>query len=152
MTTIDDVVSGDLFLYSLTTRDDGVSGDLFLYPLTTRDDGVSGDLFLYSLTTRDDGVSGDLFLYSLTTRDDGVSGDLFLLVYSIDSRDSFNETKRLLEQLLQVKQQATGKAVRTVPKPVLLLVANKTDKEQERDVPFHELKDLADSYQVRYTS
>ena len=82
-------------------------------------------------------------------RDVVVSGDLFLLVYSIDCRASFNEVKRLLEQLLQVKQQATstGPTSKKVPMPVLL-VANKCDKERDRDVSLQELKELADSFQV----
>ena len=80
-----------------------------------------------------------------------VSGDLFLLVYSIDSRASFNEVKTLLEQLLQVKQQATatGPVGKKVPMHVLL-VANKCDKERDRDVSQQELTELADTFQVSH--
>ena len=71
-------------------------------------------------------------------------GDLFLLVYSIDSRDSFDEVKRLVEELVQLKGPKNKKSY--MPKkdvPPLIIVGNKCDRLSDRQVSLNDLKDAA---------
>ena len=102
------------------------------------------------------------------------SGDLFLVIYSIDSRDSFDEARRLQEQVFQAKagqqgqllgaSNATGSgggasgsnrnlisAIKPSkhghhPHVPMVIVGNKCDREAERAVDPSELKAVADLY------
>ncbi|KAK7017779.1 ras-like protein [Favolaschia claudopus] len=62
------------------------------------------------------------------------SGEGFLLVYSITSRDSFDELKRYYRQIQRVKDQDVCPAI---------LVGNKSDLEFERQVSVNEGRELA---------
>lgn len=99
------------------------------------------------------------------------AGDLFLIVYSVDSRESFDEARRLQEQVYQAKagQQgqhlgvtsATGgsaavgghkalikpsKHSSTVPHVPMVIVGNKCDREPERVVDSAELRSVAEVF------
>ena len=76
-----------------------------------------------------------------------VTGDLFLIVYSIDSRESFDEARRLQEQVFLAKggQATSGGRART-PYIPLVIVGNKTDSDSERVVDASELRSLVDRY------
>jgi len=79
------------------------------------------------------------------------AGDLFLIVYSVDSRESFDEARRLQEQVFLAKGgQATlsahhGGRSRT-PYVPHVVVGNKMDRDTERVVDSSELKALVDRY------
>ncbi|CAI9717343.1 GTP-binding protein Rhes-like isoform X1 [Octopus vulgaris] len=68
-----------------------------------------------------------------------ITGDLFILVYSIDSRESFEEAIRLREQILECKGHCAGlKSQKTLDIP-MVIVGNKADKESERVVEASEV-------------
>lgn len=67
-----------------------------------------------------------------------VPGDLFMLVFSMDSRESFEEVIRLREQILETKLSACHSAAGGVmgrsrrapmPRVPMVIVGNKSDKE-----------------------
>ena len=76
------------------------------------------------------------------------AGDIFILVYSIDHRESFDEVKRLQEQILQVKGQSTTGVNRIKRKGLIpmVIVGNKCDKELSRQVSTAEMRELSGSY------
>lgn len=102
------------------------------------------------------------------------AGDLFLVVYSIDSRESFDEARRLQEQVYQAKAGQQGQllgvsnaaggggGVSTVHRPLvnairptrhsssphvpMVIVGNKCDREAERVVDAAELKAVAETF------
>ncbi|KAF7730293.1 Ras GTPase [Apophysomyces ossiformis] len=65
------------------------------------------------------------------------NGEGFLLVYSITSRVSFDELRQFHQQIQRVKDRDTFPMV---------LVANKSDLESERQVSTQEGRDLAKSF------
>lgn len=98
-------------------------------------------------------------------------GDLFLVIYSIDSRESFDEARRIQEQVYQAKAGQVVGAVghtlncgsgsssvhrplvnviktpkQSVPHVPMVIVGNKSDREAERVVGKNELKAAADTY------
>jgi len=76
-----------------------------------------------------------------------VTGDLFVVAYSVDSRETFDEARRLQDQMFLAKgsQSAFGGRTRT-PYVPHVIVGNKTDRESERVVDASELKALVDRY------
>jgi len=76
-----------------------------------------------------------------------VTGDLFLVVYSIDSRESFDEARRLQDQVFLAKAgHATALGRARTPYIPLVIVGNKTDRDAERAVDASELKSLVDRH------
>ncbi|KAJ8589537.1 ras-domain-containing protein [Rhizopogon salebrosus TDB-379] len=69
------------------------------------------------------------------------TGEGFLLVYSITSRDSFEEISTFHQQILRVKDQDSF--------PVIV-VANKCDLEYERQVGMNEGRDLAKHFRCKF--
>ncbi|KAJ7593472.1 ras-like protein [Mycena floridula] len=69
------------------------------------------------------------------------TGEGFLLVYSITSRNSFEEISTIHEQILRVKNQDSF--------PVIV-VANKCDLEYERQVRMNEGRDLAKHFGCKF--
>jgi len=69
------------------------------------------------------------------------TGEGFLLVYSITSRNSFEEISTFHQQILRVKDQDSF--------PVIV-VANKSDLEYERQVGMNEGRDLAKHFGCKY--
>lgn len=69
------------------------------------------------------------------------TGEGFLLVYSIDSKSSLDELQNFYEQIQRVKESDN------VP---VLVVGNKCDLENERQVSFEEGKTLADSFGCKF--
>jgi len=69
------------------------------------------------------------------------TGEGFLLVYSITSRNSFEEINTFHQQILRVKDQDN------VP---VIIVANKCDLEYERQVGANEGRDLARHFGCKY--
>ncbi|KAJ5076535.1 ras-like protein rasd [Anaeramoeba ignava] len=69
------------------------------------------------------------------------SGDGFLVVYSVDTRDSFDEVTTFKEHILKTKQSDTAPIV---------IVGNKKDLVQRRKVSSDELKDLASLFQCAF--
>ena len=106
---------GDLFLLSMP-------GDLFML-------SMPGDLFMLSMP-------GDLFMLSMP-------GDLFILVYGVDSRDSFDEVKRLVEEVGQLKGAKNKTYLPKKEVPPLIIVGNKCDRNADRQVAFSDLKEAA---------
>ncbi|KAF9306299.1 Ras GTPase [Podila verticillata] len=68
------------------------------------------------------------------------SGEGFLLVYSITSRNSFEEISTFYQQILRVKDKDFFP---------IILVANKCDLEVERQVSTHEGRELAKQFNSR---
>ncbi|KAF9113145.1 Ras GTPase [Mortierella sp. AM989] len=68
------------------------------------------------------------------------SGEGFLLVYSITSRNSFEEISTFYQQILRVKDKDFFP---------IILVANKCDLEHERQVSTHEGRELAKQFSSR---
>lgn len=62
-----------------------------------------------------------------------ILGDLFILVFSMDSRESFEEVVRLRENILETKWAAlnpgSGFKKKTLPKIPMILAGNKCDRE-----------------------
>ena len=69
------------------------------------------------------------------------TGQGFLMVFSITSRSSFDEITSFREQILRVKD---------ADKAPMVLVANKSDLENERQVTTGEGQDLAKSFSVPF--
>lgn len=67
----------------------------------------------------------------------------FLLVYSIDNKQSFEEIESFRDRILLVNEDKDGK----VP---MVLVGNKCDKEDEREVNKEEGQTLADKYGIPF--
>ena len=107
------------------------------------------------------------FNYLLTYFAWRCTGDLFILVYSVDSRESFDEVKRLLVDIYEAKGQHSGVAAPTVRagggtdpvpaesadrpalrrplgkhSPPMVIVGNKCDRDLHRAVVVGELQDL----------
>jgi len=79
-----------------------------------------------------------------------VAGDLFLIIYSVDSRESFDEARRLQDQVFLAKGghgtlTAHGGRGRAQYVP-LVVVGNKTDRDTERVVNTGELRTLVDRF------
>ncbi|KAG0041591.1 Ras GTPase [Gryganskiella cystojenkinii] len=68
------------------------------------------------------------------------TGEGFLLVYSITSRNSFEEISTFYQQILRVKDKDFFP---------IILVANKCDLEHERQVSTHEGRELAKQFSSR---
>ncbi|KAG0207265.1 Ras GTPase [Mortierella sp. GBA43] len=68
------------------------------------------------------------------------TGEGFLLVYSITSRNSFEEISTFHQQILRVKDKDFYP---------IILVANKCDLEHERQVSTHEGRELAKQFSSR---
>ncbi|KAF9237640.1 P-loop containing nucleoside triphosphate hydrolase protein [Melanogaster broomeanus] len=79
--------------------------------------------------------------YVAINEQDMKTGEGFLLVYSITSRDSFEEISRFHQQILRVKDKDSF--------PVIL-VANKCDLEYERQVSKQEGRDLAKHFGCQF--
>lgn len=69
------------------------------------------------------------------------TGEGFLLVYSITSRNSFDEISTFHQQILRVKDKDYFP---------IIVVANKCDLEMERQVSGHEGRDLAKQFNCRF--
>lgn len=69
------------------------------------------------------------------------SGDAFLIVYSITNRSSFDELKQFYDKILKAKDASSGPMV---------LVANKSDLEHDRQVTTQEGKDFANQIGVPF--
>lgn len=60
------------------------------------------------------------------------TGDIFVLVFGMDSRESFDEVIRLREQILETKASATSgnsRGKRQVPRVPMAIAGNKCDKD-----------------------
>ena len=68
-------------------------------------------------------------------------GEGFLLVFAINDKESFEVIKQKRERVLK------GKHADNVP---LLLVGNKQDLSNERQVIYREAKEMADSWGIEY--
>lgn len=72
-----------------------------------------------------------------------VSGDLFILVYSITSRESFEEVTRLRNQIIECKSQCKlGSTNRKTLHTPMVLVGNKLDREKDRVIDYSEPQSL----------
>ncbi|XP_062500609.1 ras-related protein Rap-2a-like [Corticium candelabrum] len=69
------------------------------------------------------------------------NGQGFLLVYSIINEQSFHDVKPMREQILRVKGSDTAP---------IILVGNKSDVENEREVPSREAESLAGDWQCPF--
>lgn len=64
-------------------------------------------------------------------------GDIFVLVFSMDSRESFEEVQRLREQILETKYSASlpqtqgTKVKKVIPKVPMVIAGNKCDKDMK---------------------
>lgn len=70
------------------------------------------------------------------------SGEGFLLVFSITEHESFTATAEFREQILRVKAEED--------KIPLLVVGNKSDLEERRQVPVEEARGKAEEWGVQY--
>ncbi|NWH54428.1 RAL protein, partial [Fregata magnificens] len=74
--------------------------------------------------------------------DTAFSGEGFLLVFSITEHESFTATAEFREQILRVKAEED--------KIPLLVVGNKSDLEERRQVPVEEARSKAEEWGVQY--
>ncbi|KAJ8924642.1 hypothetical protein NQ315_000793 [Exocentrus adspersus] len=64
-------------------------------------------------------------------------GDLFVIVFSMDSRETFEEAIRLREQIIETKVNAGASSSggltrkKTLPRVPMILAGNKCDKEMK---------------------
>lgn len=80
-------------------------------------------------------MSSLYFVYNLI-----VTGDLFILVYSIDNKESYEEVKRLREEVLESKGYSqTGPRPRKRPDIPMMIVGNKCDLEESREIDTNEM-------------
>lgn len=66
------------------------------------------------------------------------SGDLFVIVFSMDSKETFEEAIRLREQILETKLSAGGSSnsgaltrKKQLPRVPMVLAGNKSDKDMK---------------------
>ncbi|XP_048847863.1 dexamethasone-induced Ras-related protein 1-like [Brienomyrus brachyistius] len=79
-----------------------------------------------------------------------LTGDVFILVFSLDSRESFQEVKRLKQQIYETKSCLKNKTKENVNVP-LVICGNKSDREFCREVSPEEIEELvADDQQCAY--
>lgn len=61
------------------------------------------------------------------------TGDIFVLVFSMDSRESFEEVVRLREHILEAKMSAIAasgnRAKKSFPRVPMVIAANKCDRD-----------------------
>lgn len=69
------------------------------------------------------------------------AGDVFILVFSLDSRDSFQEVQRLKQQILDTKSRLKNKTKENVEVP-LVICGNKGDRDSDREVEPREIQQL----------
>jgi len=69
------------------------------------------------------------------------TGQGFLLIYAINKKDTFEEIPRLRDDTIRVKEN------KIIP---MILVGNKCDLEEEREVSIQEGRDLAKSYNIPF--
>ena len=67
-------------------------------------------------------------------------GDGFILVYSITDRNSFEEIKILMDEIIMIKGD----------KSAIMLVGNKNDLNEERQVTFKEVEELSDKWNCKF--
>ncbi|XP_052091950.1 ras-related protein Ral-a-like isoform X1 [Mytilus californianus] len=75
------------------------------------------------------------------------SGEGFLCVFSITEQESFQATAEFREQILRVKNVNSDKSDDSIP---FLLVGNKADLEEKRQVPVEEAQQRSQQWKVPY--
>ncbi|XP_055845515.1 GTP-binding protein Rhes [Episyrphus balteatus] len=62
-----------------------------------------------------------------------LTGDIFVLVFSMDSRESFEEVVRLREQILETKwsAQSGGRSKKNLPKVPMVIAGNKCERDMK---------------------
>ncbi|XP_058139317.1 dexamethasone-induced Ras-related protein 1 [Dasypus novemcinctus] len=70
-----------------------------------------------------------------------LTGDVFVLVFSLDSRDSFEEVHRLKQQVLDTKSCLKSRTKEDVDVP-LVICGNKGDRDSHREVGQREIERL----------
>ncbi|TNN72647.1 Dexamethasone-induced Ras-related protein 1 [Liparis tanakae] len=70
-----------------------------------------------------------------------LTGDVFILVFSLDSRDSFQEVQRLKHQIYESKSCLRNKTKENVDVP-LVICGNKCDRDFNREVQDDEIEQL----------
>ncbi|MGH0144922.1 UNVERIFIED_CONTAM: hypothetical protein FKN15_039612 [Acipenser sinensis] len=70
-----------------------------------------------------------------------MKGDIFILVFSIDSKDSFEEVQRLKQQIFETKSCLKNKTKENVDVP-LVICGNKGDGDFYREVQLGEIEQL----------
>ncbi|XP_064617609.1 GTP-binding protein Rhes-like isoform X2 [Liolophura sinensis] len=73
-----------------------------------------------------------------------LTGDLFILVYSIASRESFEEVVRLRDQIIECKGQCLRDKPRRTTTPPMVIVGNKCDREKDRVIDPSEVEKLTE--------
>jgi len=71
------------------------------------------------------------------------AAESFLVIYSISKKDSLKEAESILKRILEVQDKSTGQ----VP---TVLVANKIDLDNERQVSFEEGKKIAETWKIPF--
>ncbi|XP_054615501.1 dexamethasone-induced Ras-related protein 1-like [Dunckerocampus dactyliophorus] len=70
-----------------------------------------------------------------------LTGDVFILVFSLDSRDSFQEVQRLKRQIYETKSCLRNKTKESADVP-LVICGNKCDRDFQREVREEEIEQL----------
>ncbi|XP_074649226.1 dexamethasone-induced Ras-related protein 1-like [Tubulanus polymorphus] len=75
-----------------------------------------------------------------------LTGDLFILVFAVDSQESYEEVLRLREQICESKGQTqVGKVKGEKKKVPMVIVGNKMDKDRDKVVDTEEVQTIAES-------
>ncbi|XP_018618714.1 dexamethasone-induced Ras-related protein 1-like [Scleropages formosus] len=70
-----------------------------------------------------------------------LTGDVFILVFSLDNRESFQEVRRLKQQIFETKSCLKNKTKENLEVP-LVICGNKCDRELSREVPPEDIEQL----------
>ncbi|XP_038676915.1 dexamethasone-induced Ras-related protein 1 [Scyliorhinus canicula] len=70
-----------------------------------------------------------------------LTGDVFILVFSLDNQDSFEEVKRLKQQIMETKSCLKNKTKENIDVPIVIC-GNKSDRDFYREVPREKIQRL----------
>lgn len=78
-------------------------------------------------------------------------GDAFIIVYSVTDKSTFDEVDKFLDKIFQGKSTKPGQDPKVITQfTPILVVGNKTDLHERREVPFKDAQDLCTKYDITH--
>jgi small GTP-binding protein len=78
-------------------------------------------------------------------------GDAFIIVYSVTDQSTFDEVEKFLDTIFQGKATKPGQDTKAIVLCTpILVIGNKTDLHERREVPFQEAHDMCTKYGIAH--